>query len=170
MLKVCFKHWWDYSRDGISLNIIGYAADTTNVKFGEHKCGFTLERKNPRHLMRCICHSAHLCASHAYEKLRIPRTAEELRDVYNYYSHSAKCQAEFRAIQTFAELKPHKLLRPCQTHWLSLHACISRVIEQWDVLIQYFQPVVDQITCLCLKRSWHIYAALFGRYTWFCAP
>ena len=144
-----------FERDGISLNnIIGFAADTTNVMFGEHNSMAShLKEKIPDiFLMRCICHSAHLCASHACEKL--PRTAEELLwDVYNYFSHSAKRQAEFRAVQTFAELEPHKLLRPCQTRWLSLHACISRVIEQWDVLIQYFQSVVDQITCLCLKRS-----------------
>ena len=154
--EMCFKHWWDYLRDGISLNnIIGFTADATNVMFREHNsvASRLKEKILDIFLMRCICHSAHLCASHACEKLRIPRTAEELRDVYNYYSHSAKCQAEFRAVQTFAELEPHKLLRPCQTRWLSLHACISRVIEQWDVLIQYFQSVVDQITCLCLKRS-----------------
>ena len=101
--------------------------------------------------MRCICHSAHLCASHACEKL--PRTAEELlRDVYNYFCHSSKRQAEFRAFQSFAEVEPHKLLHPCQTHWLSLHACVSRVIEQWDVLIQYFKAVVDQDNLLVSQK------------------
>ena len=130
MLKVCFKHWWDYSRDGISLNdIIGFAADATNVMFREHNsvASRLKEKALDIFLMRCICHSAHLCALHTCEKL--PRTAEELlRDVYNYFSHSAKRQAEFRAVQTFAELEPHKLLCPCQTRWLSLHACVSRVI------------------------------------------
>ena len=95
-----------FKRDSISLdNIIGFAADTTNVMFGEHNSVVScLKEAIPDiFLMRCICHSAHLCASHACEKL--PRTAEELlRDVYNYFSHSAKCQAEFRAIQTFAEV------------------------------------------------------------------
>ena len=101
--------------------------------------------------MRCICHSAHLCASHACEKL--PRTAEELlRDVYNYFYHSSKRQAEFRAFQSFAEVEPHKLLHLCQTRWLSLHACVSRVIQQWDVLIQYFQAVVDQDNLLVSQK------------------
>lgn len=40
-----------FERDGISLNhIIGFAADTTNVMFGEHNSSFMLERKNPRHI------------------------------------------------------------------------------------------------------------------------
>ena len=101
--------------------------------------------------MRCICHSAHLCASHACEKL--PCSAEELLcDVYNYFCHSSKRQAEFRAFRSPAEVQPHKLLHPCQTHWLSLHACVSRVIEQWNVLIQYFQAVVDQDNLLVSQK------------------
>ena len=92
-----------FEGDGISLNnIIGFAADTTNVMFGEHNSvASRLKEKIPDiFLTRCICHSAHLCASHACEKL--PRTAEELlRDVYNYFCHSSKRQAEFRAFQSF---------------------------------------------------------------------
>ena len=115
-----------FERDGISLNnIIGFAADNTNVMFGEHNSvdSRLKEKIHDIFLMRCICHSAHLCASHACEKL--PRTAEELlRDVYNYFCHSSKRQAEFRAFQSFSKVEPHKLLHPCQTRWLSLHACV----------------------------------------------
>ncbi len=61
--------------------------------------------------MRCICHTAHLCASHACEKL--PQTAEELtREVYNYFSNSAKCQEQLKVVQLFSDIEPHKLLRP----------------------------------------------------------
>ena len=110
--------------------------------------------------MHCICHSAHLCASHACEKL--PHTAEELLcDVYNYFSYSAKRQGVFKAIQSFAEVEPHKLLRPCQTRWLSLRACVSRVIEQRDVLILYFQSVVDQDN----SQKILTHRTLFGNYT-----
>ena len=77
-----------FERDGISLNnIIGFAADTTNVMFGEHNSvASRLKEKIPNiFLMRCICHSALLCASHACEKL--PRIAEELlRDVYTTFA------------------------------------------------------------------------------------
>ena len=68
-------------------NIIGFAADTTNVMFGAHNSvASRLKEKVPHvYLMQCICHSAHLCASHACEKL--PRTAEHLlHDVYNYFA------------------------------------------------------------------------------------
>ena len=141
-------------RDGIPIsNIIGFAADTTNVMFGEHNSVASRfkERTPEIFLMHCICHSAHLCASHACEKL--PRTAEELlRDIYNYFCHSSKRQVEFRAVQCFVGVEPHKLLRPCQTRWLSLHACVSRVIEQWDALVQFFEVAVDQDNLLVSQK------------------
>ena len=102
-------------------------------------------------ILRCICHSAHLCASHACEKL--PCTAEDIiHDIYNYFSHSAKRQAEFKDFQYFAEVEPHRLLRPCQTRWLSLHACVHRLIEQWNALIHYFESVVNSDNLLASQR------------------
>ena len=31
-----------------------------------------------------------------------------------------------------------KILQPSQTRWLSLHKCVDRILEQWDVLKQLF--------------------------------
>ena len=109
--------------------------------------------------MRCICHSAHLCASHACKKL--PRTAEELmHDVYNYFSNSPKHQEQFRVVQHFCNVALHKLLHPCQTRWLSL----SRLIEQWDALIIFFKTVAGHdkllISILLLLQNpiWKLYS------------
>ena len=90
-------------------NIIGFAADATNVMFGEHNSvASRLKEKFPHvYLMQCICHSAHPCASHACEKL--PRTAEDLlHDVYKHFYHSAKRQSEPKEFQYFTETEPHK--------------------------------------------------------------
>ena len=134
-------------------NIIGFAADTTNVMFGEHNSvASRLKEKVPHvYLMQCICHSAHLCASHACEKL--PRTAEDLlHDVYNYFCHSAKRQSELKEFQYFTETEPHKLLRTSQTRWLSLHSCVTRLIEQWDALLHYFQMAVQRDNLLVTEK------------------
>lgn len=47
-------------------NIVGYASDTTNVMFAEHHSVVSLLKQKIPHLftMKCLCHSAHLCASH----------------------------------------------------------------------------------------------------------
>lgn len=91
--------------------------------------------------------------------MQLPRTAEDLiHDVYNYFSHSAKRQADFEKFQSFAEVE---LLRPCQTRWLSLHACVSRVIEQWEVLTLYFENVSLNDNLLSSQNNYEIQ---FGSY------
>ena len=47
---------------------------------------------------------------------------------------------------------PQKILKPSQTRWLSLHSCVSRVLEQWDALILYFQAVSQQDHLLVSER------------------
>lgn len=126
-------------------NIIGYASDTTNVMFGQHHSVVTnLKEKIPYlYVMKCICHSAHLCASHACEKL--PRAIENMvRDIYSFFSHSAKRLAEFEKFQHFVQVEPHKILKPAQTRWLSLQMCVSRILEQWDALELFFADAAER--------------------------
>lgn len=92
-------------------------------------------------IFQCICHSIHLCASEAAKTL--PRRCEDLiRDIYSYFSYSAKRKSEFKEFQVFCDLKPHKLLHTFQTRWLSLHQAVSRVLEQWRPLTLYFSSRV----------------------------
>ena len=93
--------------------------------------------------MKCLCHSAHLCASHACKKL--PRAIEDfIRDIYSHFAHSAKRLSEYKKFQHFAETEPHKILKPAQTRWLSLEQCIQRVLEQWSALELYFEQAAEQ--------------------------
>lgn len=36
-------------------------------------------------------------------------------------------------------MKIHKILKPCQTRWLSLHSCIKQILEQLPALKLYFR-------------------------------
>lgn len=52
--------------------------------------------------------------------------------------------------QSFVNVRPHKLLHPRQTRWLSLHIVVSRLLEQWKALKLYFTRAVLSerlITC-----------------------
>ena len=40
--------------------------------------------------------------------------------------------------QKFVDVQPHNILAPGQTRWLSLRACVQRLLEQWDALTLYF--------------------------------
>lgn len=136
-------------------NLIGYAADGANVMMGNNHSVNVLLKKDLPHLfsMKCICHACSLCASYAGEK--IPRFVEDLvRDVYNYIQTSPKRIDTYKQFQTFLELKPHKILHPCQTRWLSLHAAVAcNDLEQYDALKLFF---IDAVTTERLTASQNI--------------
>lgn len=94
------------------------------------------------YVVKCICHSFALCASYACTKL--PREPEGLiRDVYNYISTSPKRTGLLKEFQEFLALKPHKILHPCQTRWLSLSSAVVRTLEQYEALKLLF---IDAVT------------------------
>ena len=108
-------------------------------------------------------------ASHACEKL--PRSAEDLlHDVYT---------TNFAIVQNISQNSEFSLKLnfihcyvPAKICWLSLHSCVSRLIEQWDALLQYFKWLFNAAkTCLLLKNfifdsTSNMEAVLFFR---FCA-
>lgn len=129
-------------------NMIGFAADGANVMMGVHHSLSALLKNDIPHLfvMKCICHSFALCASYAC--LQLPRGIEDLaRDVYNYFNSSPKRIGELKEFQAFINVKPHKILHPCQTRWLSLHMVVARLLEQYEALKLYFTGAVldDQL-------------------------
>ncbi|XP_008186719.1 E3 SUMO-protein ligase KIAA1586-like [Acyrthosiphon pisum] len=121
-------------------NMVGFASDGANTMFGSHHSVKTLLQNDIPDIfvMKCICHSLALCASYASNKL--PDSVENLvRDIYTNFKYRFTRQTEFKEFQVFVELKPHKLLQPSQTRWLSLHLCVKRVLEQYSALKLYFQ-------------------------------
>ncbi|CAK1591017.1 unnamed protein product [Parnassius mnemosyne] len=120
-------------------NIIGFASDGCNVMMGaQNSVASRLRSALPGiQIIKCICHSMHLCANEACKE--IPRRCEDLvRNVYAFFKHSAKRQAEYVEFQIFMNTKVHKLLHPSQTRWLSLLSVVNRLLEQWDSLKLFF--------------------------------
>lgn len=107
-------------------NIIGFGSDNASVMMGATG-GVQAKLKEIApyiYIQGCTCHSLHLCASAAAGKL--PNTVEQFaRDIYAYFKNSSKRLSELRECQVFAEEKPHKLLYPSQTRWLSLKVRIN---------------------------------------------
>lgn len=122
-----------------SENIVGFGSDGCSVMMGNKNSVSTRFKEVCPGIVviKCICHSAHLCASEACKTL--PRRCEDLaRDIYNFLKCSAKRQAVLVQFQTFLDLKPHKMLHPAQTRWLSLVAVVERILEQWEALLLFF--------------------------------
>ena len=126
-------------------NLVGLGTDGCNVMMGERNSVMSrLRSKQPALVaLHCNCHIAALIANHSCKIL--PKELEELTcDVWYFFHKSAKRIREFEQFQCFVEVKPHKLLKACQTRWLSLEACVNRLIEQYNALLSYFRSTDDE--------------------------
>ena len=87
--------------------------------------------------VKCSCHLIHLASSYAAKML--PKHLEDLcRDIFNHFHRSSKRQDAYRGFQEFFNVEPRQLLPPGQTRWLSLEACVNRILEQYLALQHYF--------------------------------
>nr|XP_027212475.1 uncharacterized protein LOC113805630 [Penaeus vannamei] len=128
--QIPFTNMVGFGADGAS-NIMG-AVNSVSSRLKAHMPGITI--------VKCAAHSIHLCSSEAAKTL--PRTCEELvRNVYTFFCHSAKRKYEFKEYQVFCGVKPHKILHPCATRWLSLAQAVERLLEQWQPLKLYFNGI-----------------------------
>lgn len=55
-----------------------------------------------------------------------------MREVYTFMQFSFKRQTQCKGFQQFLDIKPHKLLQPSQTRWLSLISVVKRVLEEYE--------------------------------------
>ncbi|XP_054083617.1 protein FAM200C-like [Zeugodacus cucurbitae] len=131
---------------GIPFNdIIGMCSDGVNVMVG--KCNSFASRLNnyiPNVVVvKCICHSAAIIASKAC--LALPRAPEDLlRQIGSYVSGSSKRCAQLEAVQEMLGGRKKKILRMCATRWLSHHWCVESVLENCDVLLEFFKQAGAQ--------------------------
>lgn len=75
-------------------NMIGFGSDGCNVMMGSQNSVTSRFRQQCPGIFitKCVCHSAHLCASEACKTL--PRSCEDLaRDIFNHFRRSSKRQS-----------------------------------------------------------------------------
>lgn len=137
------EHNIDYKK-----NMVGFAADGASAMTGKNHSVAQLLKKDIPNLfvMKCICHSLALCSSNAC--LQLPSAVETLaRNIYNYISNSPKRSSEYKNIQNLLEIRPKKILHPCQTRWLSLEAVVIRLLDMYESLKIYifFAVHIDKI-------------------------
>lgn len=62
-----------------------------------------------------------------------------MSDVYCYLKYSSKRQQELGKLQTLLDIPEHKFVRLHKVRWLSLEAVVNRLLEQYPVLLKYFE-------------------------------
>ena len=93
--------------------------------------------------LHCHFHIVALIANEACKVL--PEELEDLtNDMWYYFQKSPRRLRQFEEFPSFEECKPHKLLKACQTWWLSLEACVNHLIKQYEALLSYFRSTEDK--------------------------
>ena len=132
----------NFSSDGplTYAHLVGLGSDGGNVMLGSQNSVLSRLRGKQPHIVsfHCNCHIAALIANHACKVL--PDYLDDLTiQVWNFFQKSSKRQRIYHEFQQFVDCKPHKLLKAGQTRWLSLEACVARLLEQYDALLSYFR-------------------------------
>ena len=133
--------------------VLGYASDGENLMQGANDSVLTgMEDAAPGlFILKCYCHTFHLVAEHASKILS--KTAEQLiHDVYNYFKLSPNRQKSLIEFQKFVKVDVHKILKPCQTRWLSVVTCVQRILEQWPALELFFVAEVAEANSTQAER------------------
>ncbi|KAH9383036.1 hypothetical protein HPB48_023711 [Haemaphysalis longicornis] len=79
-------------------------------------------------LIRCIMpFHPHCCQQSCNEESQIPGGSSAKHQ-------NSKRQAQVSALQEFLQTEKRNILRPCETRWLVLYACVERVLKEWETL------------------------------------
>lgn len=93
-------------------------------------------------IVKCPSHILHLCAQNSI--IEFPINIEKFcSDLNKYFCHSAKRNHVLIEFEAELNADINKILRQASTRWLSLEACIKRILELYDVLIAYFRHEVN---------------------------
>ncbi|XP_078042322.1 uncharacterized protein LOC144472816 isoform X2 [Augochlora pura] len=138
--NVLFK-CFDYAlaRHNIPIkNVVGISSSNADVMVGKHHSFVTLfEKRNPEVvIIPCICQKLNLIAFHASQF--IPHNVNKLMHrIFNYTGQSGKGKLELEELQMYA--LTHNLLEPSKTRWLLIREYITKLLEQWAILLIYFE-------------------------------
>lgn len=128
---------------GLSVDqIIGYCSDNASVMIGKNQSLAVniLKSNSETIILSCICHTAHSIANPASDEL--PKNVETLLHLIStYFLRSPKRQAE---LQEYMRVAKYRMINPSQTRWLALCHCVSRVLNQWPVLWNFFSKAVAE--------------------------
>ena len=143
-------------------NCVGLATDGCSVMVGAHNSVITRFKAVCPGLIhiRCICHSIQLCSSYAAKTL--PRGLEFLiSDTHSWFSHSTKRKETYKILYESLHVgeEPLKIMRVCDTRWLSIAPCVQRILSQFDVLTKHFETAGERERCYATDKLHQLYTS-----------
>ncbi|XP_044595618.1 uncharacterized protein LOC123272703 isoform X2 [Cotesia glomerata] len=116
--------------------------DNASVMVGVNNGVSAILRREVPHLVlvRCLYHSLQIAVSNAAKNF-LPRNLEFIiEETYNWFSNSSQRQTEYKDLYAAIndDQNPLKMVRSCQTRWLSIESAVSRIFSQWLELKTHF--------------------------------
>jgi len=124
-------------------NIVALSCDNASVMTGKYSSFKTKLEKFCKNLLTfpCPCHASALIANAACSK--IPDYCEEfVKKVASFINSSPKRSAIFQEFSECFKETNHKILKLCDTRWLSRHLCIERILNSWDTINNFLTEIV----------------------------
>ena len=143
-------------KDGLKIeNMVGIGVDGASVMVGKHNSVTALFKQEIQDLViiKCVCHSLHLCAEKAAETL--PRQLEFLvRECHNWFSYSSKRLEKYKKLYEAinGNRSPKKIQGLSGTRWLSRYEAICTILEQWDELKLLFSLAKSEDKCYMAEQ------------------
>lgn len=97
----------------------------------------------------CVCHSLQLAVSAAANET-LPRNIEFLiKETYNWFAHSSLRQAQYKNLYKAINdgHNPLKIVKACNTRWLSIETAVHRILQQWTELKTLFSIARQSEKC-----------------------
>ena len=123
----------------LRLSCLSFGADNASVMLG-HLNGVAahITKENPDVMVQgCPCHLLHIAAKKGANSLRCA-TEMTLIDIFHYLENSSKRMKELQGFQRESGVALRKIIKHGPTRWLSLHNCVTRLLEQWEPLTAFF--------------------------------
>lgn len=74
-------------------------------------------------------------------------------------------QKSYAEFQKFVDVDAHRILKPCQTRWLSVAQCVGRILEQWPALVLFFTAEASDKSSLQAERILHALKSTYVKAT-----
>lgn len=125
-------------------NLVSFTSDTCNVMKGKKNGVIAKLRMLQPWIIDidCVCHLVSLCVKTATKQLPL-KVDELLVDIYYHFRYSVKRIASLQEYADFCTIEYKRILKHCETRWLSLRKSIQHTIHMWDPLCPYFQSHCD---------------------------
>lgn len=141
--------------------MVGLGSDNASVMVGINNGVYTkLKEKVPSLIhIPCVCHSLQLAVSAAASET-LPRSIEFLiKETYNWFSHSSLRQAQYKNLYNAINdgHNPLKIVKACDTRWLSIETAVGRILSQWIELKTLFSIARQKEKCYSAEVLYNMY-------------